>query len=191
VPPGYTPALVDPVTVSVVIDRPRTEVFTYLCDVANHAEFTDHFTADFRLTREDSYGMGAGARYRVKRRLDRFAWADMTFVVVESPWRLVAAGRMGKYNRVRTLSVFELEPSSGETTRVEWIFSTEPKTLSDRILEAAGGRRFFKRRHTRALKRLRSILEEGLDRGRRVTVAGGARKPSSDFHFTSPSNRSL
>jgi uncharacterized protein YndB with AHSA1/START domain len=182
---------VDPVTVSVVIDRPRSQVFTYLCDVANHPEFTDHFASQFRLTREDSFGLGAGARYRLKRRLDRFAWADMTFVAVESPWRIVAAGRMGKYNRVRTLSVFELEPASGDTTRVEWIFETEPKTPSDRLLEAAGGRRFFKRRHTKALKRLRSILEEGLDRGRRVTVAGGARKPGSDFHFTSPTNRSL
>lgn len=185
---GYTPAAVDPVTVSVIIDRPRSAVFIYLCDVANHAEFTDHFTAEFRLTREDSVGMGAGARYRVKRRLDRFSWADMTFVVVESPWRLVAAGRMGKYNRVRTLSVFELEPAAGDTTRVEWIFETEPKTLSDRILEAAGGRRFFRRRHTKALKRLRSILEEGLDRGRRATVAGGARLPASGFHFTPPTN---
>ena len=42
--------------------RPREEVFAYLADVANHPEFTDHFLKDWRLTREDSEGRGAGAR---------------------------------------------------------------------------------------------------------------------------------
>ena len=70
----------DPVTVEITIDRPRGEVFEYLADIANHAEFTDHFLVDWRLTREESYGQGAGARYRVKAPLNRYAWGDATLV---------------------------------------------------------------------------------------------------------------
>ena len=44
----------DPLTVSVTIARPREEVFEYLADIANHAEFTDHFLKDWHLTREDT-----------------------------------------------------------------------------------------------------------------------------------------
>lgn len=177
------------VTTSVLIDRPRGEVFEYLCDIANHAEFSDHFTSEWRLTREDSYGAGAGARFKVNRRLDRFGWADVNFVEVDAPWRIVAPGRMGKFNRIQTLSVWELDPSpSGKSTTVEWAFTAAPKTLSDRINQGLGGTRWFKRRHRKALRRLRSILEEDRGRGRRATVAGGARKPASGFHFSSSSS---
>ena len=62
----------DPVTLHVNIDRPREEVFAYLADVANHPEFTDHFLKSWRLTREESAGRGAGARYKQDGRFDRF-----------------------------------------------------------------------------------------------------------------------
>jgi len=176
---------VDPVTVATTIARPREEIFDYLADIANHSEFMDHFTERWHLTREDSYGVGAGARFHVKRRLNRFSWADVTFVEVDRPRRIVEVGRTGKFNRVRTLTVFELEPTSGGQTRVEVTMETEGKTPSDRILEAVGTRAFFKGRLGKALRRLRSILEEDRDRGKRVTVAaGGPRKPASGFHFT-------
>ena len=57
----------DPVTSTVTIDRPVTEVYYYLEDIANHAEFTDHYLEDFRLTREDSIGASvipSGQSYR-------------------------------------------------------------------------------------------------------------------------------
>ncbi|HET7042284.1 MAG TPA: SRPBCC family protein, partial [Gemmatimonadales bacterium] len=89
----------DPVTASIVIDRPREEVFDYLADIANHAEFSDHYLTDWRLTRIDSYGRGAGARFKIDAPLDRYAWGDMTFIEVERPYRILAAGRSGKFNR--------------------------------------------------------------------------------------------
>ena len=55
----------DPVELSITIDRPREEVFEYLADIANHPEFTDHYLKEWHLTRVDSYGRGAGARYRM------------------------------------------------------------------------------------------------------------------------------
>ena len=64
----------DPVTLHINIERPREEVFSYLSDVANHPEFTDHFLKGWRLTREHSEGRGAGARYRQDGRFDRFGY---------------------------------------------------------------------------------------------------------------------
>ncbi len=53
-------------TVSTVVSAPRERVFDYLQDIANHPEFTDHYLVDWHLTRIDSVGRGAGARFRVK-----------------------------------------------------------------------------------------------------------------------------
>ena len=92
----------DPVTVSVLIAKPPEVVFDYLADVANHPEFCDHFLKSFRLLDENSYGRGAGARFRVDSGFNRFGWGDFTFVDVEPPRRIVAVGRAGKYNRVKT-----------------------------------------------------------------------------------------
>ena len=57
-----------PVTVSTVISVSRERVFDYLQDIANHPEFTDHYLVDWHLTRMNSVGRGAGARFRVKAR---------------------------------------------------------------------------------------------------------------------------
>ena len=179
----------DPVTVEVTIARPREEVFEYLADIANHAEFCDHYLKDWHLTREDSYGQGAGARFRVDAPFGRFAWADSTFVEVDPPRRIVERGRAGKYNRVLTRGVYELEEGAGGTTRVRFTMETMPKLLSDRFMESLGARAWFKRKNAKAMRRLRAILEEDLDRGQRVTVAGGPRKPASAYRFRSPVNR--
>jgi uncharacterized protein YndB with AHSA1/START domain len=163
---------VDPITVSVTIARPREEVFEYLADIANHAEFTDHYLKDWHLTREESYGRGAGARFRVAAPGNRFPWADTTFVEVDPPYRIVEAGRGGKYNRNKVTGVYTLAPGPGATTRVEFTNEFEPALLSDRILSKLGVRSWLKRKNRKALRRLRSILEEGEGRGKRVTVAG-------------------
>jgi uncharacterized protein YndB with AHSA1/START domain len=165
---------VDPISVSINVARPREEVFSYLADIANHAEFTDHFLEDWHLTRIDSVGRGAGARFHVRARLQRFSWMGVSFVEVDPPRRIVAAGRTGKFNRIRALTVYTLDPGPGGTTRVEITAETVPATISDRLLELLGGQRgAMRRRYSRALHRLRSILEEGKGRGARTTVAGG------------------
>jgi uncharacterized protein YndB with AHSA1/START domain len=160
-------------TVSTTINRPREEVFAYLADIANHPEFNDHYLVDWRLTREDSFGEGAGARFTIDapRPRQRYAGADVTLIDVEAPWRLVLAGRGGKFNRVRLRAVYELQPASGGT-RVDFTVETKPKTLPDKLLEGFGFRGWLKRKSSKALKRLRSILEDNEGRGQRATVAG-------------------
>ncbi len=162
----------NPITVTTTIARPREQVFEYLADIANHAEFSDHYLVDWHLTREDPYGQGAGARFRIKAPLNRFAWADVTFADVQPPFRIVERGRGGKYNRIRMLGTYTLSPGPGGTTKVEYTLETVPVMLSDRLMEALGGRAWSRRQAARALRRLRMILEEGRGRGRRATVAG-------------------
>ena len=163
----------DPLTVSTVITAPREQVFDYLRDIANHSEFTDHYIVDWHLTRIDSVGRGAGARFRVKAPGNRFSWGDVTFVEVDAPHRIVEAGRTGKNNRIRTLGVYELAPGAGGTTRVRFTLETVPATLADRLVEGFGARGWTRRKNARAMRRLRSILESDVGRGPRVTVAGG------------------
>jgi uncharacterized protein YndB with AHSA1/START domain len=161
---------VDPITVSTTIDLPREQVFEYLADIANHAEFTDHFLVDWRLTRESSYGLGAGARFRIKAPLNRFAWADVSLVDVQPVHRIVERGRGGKFNRIKSVGTYELSDDNG-ATRVQYTYETETRLPSDRLPEILGGRCWTKRKNKKALRRLRSILEEGRDRGGRPTIA--------------------
>src|SRR3954447_23865578 len=98
----------DPVTLSTTIARPREEVFENLADVANHAEFTDHCLVDWHLTREDSYGRGAGGRFRTKSRFDRFSYGHVTRAEVTPPERIVGTGRAGRFNRIHSRSEWTL-----------------------------------------------------------------------------------
>jgi uncharacterized protein YndB with AHSA1/START domain len=163
---------VDLVTLHANIDRPREDVFAYLADVANHPEFTDHFLKEWRLTREQSEGRGAGARYRQDGRFDRFGYYDLSLAELDPPFRIVAVGRGGKYNRIKTFHQWTLQPDAGGT-RLEYLYETEPALRTDRFIEAVSGRRgWFRRNARKALRRLQSILEEDRDRGARATIAG-------------------
>jgi uncharacterized protein YndB with AHSA1/START domain len=166
---------VDPVTVSVNIDKPREEVFEYLADIANHPEFMDHFLVDWHMLRVDTYGRGAGARFQTTARLDRFGWGELNFLELERPRRIVAVGRGGKYNRIKSYCEWTLDPQGTAATRVEFMYETDPPLPTDRIMEAVSGRRrWFRRGARKALKRLRSNVEEGAAsrrRGKRATVA--------------------
>jgi hypothetical protein len=135
---------VDPFTVSLNISKPREEVFEYLADIANHPEFTDHYLVDWRVTLAE----------------------------LEPPFRIVQRGRGGKYNRTRMLGTYTLQPGPSNSTRLEYTLETVPKLPSDRIMEALGGKQWTRRQTGKAVRRLRTILEEGRDRGKRATIAG-------------------
>jgi uncharacterized protein YndB with AHSA1/START domain len=164
---------VDHVTVSVIIDTPRRAVFEYLADIANRPEFSDHYLVNWHLTREESIGQGAGARYRQRRPGARYRWGDISYAEVEFPHRIVELGRLGKGNRVRMRAVWELTEGPGGTTKVVYTVETQPGYFTDAIADSLGGRGWYRRSGGKALSRLRRILEEGKGRGERITVAGG------------------
>lgn len=174
----------EPLSLSTTIAKPREEVFEYLADVANHQEFNDHCMVDWHLTREDSYGHGAGARFRVKSRFDRFSYGDITLAELTPPERIVATGRSGRFNRIHTLTTWTLEDDGGGGTKVTFEMQSTPVLRSDELMEKfLRVRVAMMRCHKRALERLRSILESGEGRGGRTTVSGGARKPASGFRL--------
>ena len=62
----------------------------------------------------------------------------VSFIEVDAPWRIVEAGRGGKYNRIRAMIVYTLEPAPEDTTRVRMSVETEPATI-DRPLDGIVG----------------------------------------------------
>ncbi len=169
----------EPVSVDVTIELPREEVFEYLADIANHPEFMDHFTSEWRLTRVDSYGQGAGARFHLDKRGQRFSWADISLVEVSSPFRILGVGRGGKFNRNKLWWEWRLDPVHGGT-KVVFTAETEGALPSDRLVEGFIYRAWFKRNARKALGRLQRILEDGEGRGQRASV-GGLSAPAGAF----------
>ena len=174
----------DPVTLKTTIARPREEVFEYLADVANHAEFTDHCLVDWHLTREESYGVGAGGRFRTKSRFDRFSYGDLTLAELRPPEQIVATGHGGRFNRISTRSEWRLDDDGQGGTNVQFTTESTPATTADRRMEKLLRLSSSTERcHRQALDRLRSILESGEQRGAHTSVSGGARKPATGFRL--------
>jgi hypothetical protein len=88
---------------------------------------------------------------------------------MEPPFQIIEHGRGGKYNRIRMLGVYTLQPASGGATRVEYTYETEPRQLSDKLMENLIVRSWTKRKAAKAMRRLRSILEDGSGRGERAS----------------------
>lgn len=168
------------VRAKITVDRPIEAVYDYLLDIATRPEFAPELFRDFRLTRVDSHGLGAGARFRLHPRLrERFAG---TTIVEAIPGEIVVErGSTGRSGRVPLVIEYMLEEQPGGAVRVHVAFETAPLLPSDRIREF-GLRRAVARRLPRALRRMRDILE-GAPRtalGARPTVAAvsGDRVPN-------------
>jgi uncharacterized protein YndB with AHSA1/START domain len=162
-----------PISAEIEIDAPRERVFETIADLARRPSFTDHFLTDFRLTRIESSGIGAGARFRVASPL-RKVWMDTAIVELEQPHELIERGRGGRGNRIPTITAWELTEGSGPLTRVRVSRWTEPPNQLDRALEVLAANSASEQRGWRtALRRLRDQLESGEAAPAPVTVAGG------------------
>jgi uncharacterized protein YndB with AHSA1/START domain len=162
-----------PVSAEIEIDAPREHVFTAIADLARRPSFTDHFLGDFHLTRIESSGIGAGARFRVASSL-RKVWMDTVIVELEQPHKLIERGRGGRGNRIPTTTVWELTEGTGPLTTVRVSRWTEPSNPLDRALEVLAANAASEQRGWRtALRRLRDQLESGEAVPALVTVAGG------------------
>jgi hypothetical protein len=162
------------ISARISIDAPRETVHAFLCDLANRPAIIDHFADEFRLQRLESSGVGAAARFRVRRpRL----WMETVIEEVEPPFRISEWGRAGRLGRIPTATVWELiesaAPGTCEATVTFWIEATHPV---DRMREMLGAERRHRRNWTRALTRLRDVIENGRP-VQRVQVAGADRLP--------------
>jgi uncharacterized protein YndB with AHSA1/START domain len=161
-----------PVEVSRTIDAPREQVFAYLSDFANHAEFSDHYVSDFRLGRLDSTGLGASASWRLDFPLGR-VWGDSAITELDPPHRIVLEGRGGRIGRIPTRAEYRLIPVDHRMTRVEYEFETKPTNPVDRMKESLGMRGWFRRRARHALRRMANAIENGTASSQAVRPAAG------------------
>jgi uncharacterized protein YndB with AHSA1/START domain len=163
-----------PISAEAEIDVPRERVFETIGDLAARPSFTDHFLSGFHLTRIESTGVGAGARFRVEAPL-RSVWMDTTIVELKEPYRIVERGRGGRANRIPVHTVWELTEGPGSLTAVRVSHWTEPGSV-DRGLEILSAGSVWQQRSWReAMRRLREGLESGAWDGDRIAVAGGNR----------------
>ena len=162
-----------PVSAEIEIDVPRQRAFAAIADLALRPAFTDHFLSDFHLTRLESSGVGAGARFCFAVR-PRRVWMGTTVAETEAPHRLLERGHGGRGNRIASTTLWELTEGPGALTKVRVSYWTEPSNPVDRGLELLSGASIPYQRHWReALRRLRDQLESGGLDQHRLAVAGG------------------
>ncbi len=162
-----------PVSAEVEIDAPRERVFEAIGDLSRRPSFTDHFLEGFHLTRIESSGVGAGARFRLEQP-PRSIWMDTAIAELEPPRRIVERGRGGRGNRIPATTVWELMEGSGSLTGVRVSHWTEPARRLDKALERLTGASMRTGRDWReALRRLRDQLESEQPAAGAVAVAGG------------------
>lgn len=162
-----------PVSTEIEVDAPREQVFAAIADLARRPSFTDHFLSDFHLTRIESSGVGAGARFRLSSSL-RSVWMDTVIVEVEEPHMLLERGRGGRGNRIPVTTAWELTEGAGSLTTVRVSFWSEPSNPLDRALEVLAGNSTSAQRGWReALRRLRDQVESDQPAPSPIAVAGG------------------
>jgi uncharacterized protein YndB with AHSA1/START domain len=162
-----------PISAEIEIDVPRERAFELLSDLALRPSFTDHFVTDLRLTRLESRGVGAGARFRLSL-APRSIWMDTVVVEAEPPRKLVERGSGGRGNRIRTTIVWEVLEGAGPLILLRVSFWTEPRNPVDVVVEKLLGAAMRLERDLReALARARDLLESEGPPPRRVEVAGG------------------
>lgn len=132
----------------------------------------DHFASEYRLVRVEAKGQGAGARFRVDAPAG-VRYMETVITEAERPFRIVEHGRGGRLDRIPIRTVWELE--EGPTTTVRLTFWTTPPSAFDRVREL-GHTRWWSRRWSKALRRMRGIIESG-EAVPRTEVAGGDRLP--------------
>ena len=162
-----------PISFSTTIDAPRERVFEFLCDLAARPSWTDHFAKDYRIERIPATGVGAAARFRVNGPAG-VKYMETVIAEAEPQHRIVEHARGGRLDRIAMRIVWEIR--EGPTTELTLTFWTVPGTMIDRIREV-GRSRWWRRRWSKALRRLGSVIESG-EEVPRVEAAGGDRLPS-------------
>ncbi len=161
-----------PLSLTISIDAPRERVFDLICDLGARESWIDHFASEFRLARIASQGLGAAARFRVDAPAG-VRYMETVIAEADRPFRVVEHGRGGRLDHIPIRTVWELE--EGPTTTVRLTFWTNPPSAFDRVREL-GRSRWWRRRWSRALRRLRELIESGAA-APRTEVAGGDRLP--------------
>jgi Polyketide cyclase / dehydrase and lipid transport len=143
-----------PVTVSVDVPRPRTDVYAFLDVMANHEPFTDHMLKDWSYSGPAS---GVGAKARVRSSFGALSdHADIEVVAAEAPATIVERNVSAKGARVAT-GTYELTDLPAGGTRVRFTYRWEKAPLPDRVLSPLV-RGALRRGNAKAMTRLAERL---------------------------------
>lgn len=154
-----------------MISAPREAIFEFLLDVSNRIAWMDNLLDDYRLTRVNPIGVGAGAAFVIDSPMFPQR-AENQIVEAERPRRILERARIGRWGRTTGFTEWELTDNHGSTevTMTAW---TVPGIKWDGIKEGLGARPWFRRQSSVSLRRLRKIFEEQPNRElARAAVAG-------------------
>jgi hypothetical protein len=145
-----------PVAVSVIVARPREEVFEFIDLLANHESFMDHMFVNWSFS-GPARGVGAKARARVAAPASREI-AEFEVVESERPSRTVEEG-VSAHGKRHTRGIYTLtqHPDGGTEVGFEMAWVQAPRT--ERAVPAVS-RAFLKRALGRGMKRLAKELEK-------------------------------
>jgi uncharacterized protein YndB with AHSA1/START domain len=166
-----------PISLSTSIDASRDRVFDFISDLAIRPSWTDHFTADHRLERIEATGQGAAIRFCIDAP-GGIRYMETVIAEAERPNLIVEHGRGGRLDRTKMRAIWELVEGAGGVTDVTLTFWTEPGSVLDRIGEIPFAGRWWRRNWSRALRRLRDLIESDEEPPGRIAVAGGDRLPA-------------
>jgi hypothetical protein len=143
-----------PVTVSVVISKPRQEVYEHLAVLANHEAFLDHMLVEWKFSGPRS-GIGAKGEAKASAPMSQ-DWTEFEIVEAEEPSRIVeeAVGAGGKR---RTRGTYTLEELPDGKTKVSfefaWLEASRPERLCPPLTRA-----FIRRPNGKAMRRMAKRL---------------------------------
>jgi uncharacterized protein YndB with AHSA1/START domain len=142
-----------PVTVSVRIDRPREDVFSFLDTLANHQQFTDHMLVDWTVA---GPATGVGGKARLRANVPGKQWMEMEVVESVPPVRTVEE-TIGAHGKRRTRATYTLDELPDRATDVQFQLEYLEAPLSER-LAAPLIRAYMRRANAKAMRRLGQTL---------------------------------
>jgi len=161
-----------PLYAEIEIDAPREVIYEYLLDIATRPKIFGDSISEFRLLRLDTRGIGAGARFRFKR---RSAWVDTTIFAVDPPRRISERGATGRLNRNMTGTEWEITEAANGVSVVRLTYWVDPHGFYLHFHRLTGGSRWYGRQLRHAVRRLRDMVEAERMESDDITVAGGNR----------------
>src|SRR4051812_40676528 len=143
-----------PVTVSIDVPQPRTEVYAFLDVMANHESFTDHMLTDWRVSGPPT---GVGAKATVTAKAGGVSDAATIEVVEVEDGRMIKERNWASKGRRVATGTYVLSDLPGGGTHVEFTFAFERVPAREKPLVPLM-RRMIGRGNERAMTRLAEQL---------------------------------
>jgi hypothetical protein len=143
-----------PVTVSVVVSKPRQEVYEHLAVLSNHEAFLDHMLVEWSFSGPSS-GVGAKGEAKANTPMSQ-DWTEFEIVEVEEPSRIVEEA-LGAGGKRHTRGTYALEELPDGQTKVSFEFAWLEASRAERLCPPLS-RAFIRRPNGKAMRRLAKQL---------------------------------